>query len=215
MEDSFKHKGLRKRLVQVLSDKGIHDHKILNAFLKIPRHYFLDSALAHHAYEDKALPIGKGQTISQPYTVAYQTQLLELKPGLKVLEVGTGSGFQAAVLCELGMTLFTVERIPELSKSAAKLLRMLGYEPNLFVSDGSIGLPEIAPFHRIIVTAASPSLGEALISQLAPGGIMVIPVGDDVQTMYKITKDSQGKTSTQKLEQFRFVPLIGEKGYKK
>ncbi|MCB0736643.1 MAG: protein-L-isoaspartate(D-aspartate) O-methyltransferase [Bacteroidetes bacterium] len=213
MEDSFKHKGLRKRLIELLAQKGITDEKVLAAMFKIPRHFFLDSALAAHAYEDKALPIGAGQTISQPYTVAYQSQELEVEPGMKVLEVGTGSGYQAAVLCELGVELHTVERIRKLTEKATKMLSKLGYKPNCYVSDGSVGIKSLAPFDRIIVTAASPVLGEKLIDQLASPGIMVIPVGDKVQTMYKIVKDASGKVTTYKMDQFKFVPLIGEEGY--
>lgn len=215
MKEGFKQKGQRNRLIETLKQKGITDTSVLDAMLKIPRHFFLDSAMADHAYEDRALPIAEGQTISQPYTVAYQTALLQVHAGIKVLEVGTGSGYQAAVLCELGVELYSTERIERLVKFAANKLGKLGYSANLYHTDGSIGLPKFAPFDRIIVTAASPTLGEALIAQLAPNGRMVIPVGHEVQTMILVEKDDQGNVHTQKLDDFKFVPLIGKEGYQK
>lgn len=215
MLDSLKHKGLRRNLIKLLEQKGIKNVDVLEAMLKIPRHWFLDSAISEHAYQDKALAIGMGQTISQPYTVAYQTELLQVSPGLKVLEVGTGSGYQGSVLCELGTNLFSIERIKELTIKAEKLFIKLGYNPRLKIGDGSLGWPAEAPFDRIIVTAAAPDLGKALFAQLKPGGILIIPVGDKVQTMYKVEKLLDGTAKTTKYANFRFVPLIGEKGFNK
>ncbi|MBI1184583.1 protein-L-isoaspartate(D-aspartate) O-methyltransferase [bacterium] len=212
--DSFKHKGLRNKLVETIHKKGITDKAVLQAINSIPRHWFLDSAMADHAYQDKALPIGEGQTISQPFTVAYQTQFLQVAAGMKVLEIGTGSGYQGAVICALGAQLFSVERIASLSKSAQIMFKKLGYMPNLLVGDGSLGWPQMAPFDRIIVTAAAPEISHQLYAQLKPGGIMIIPVGEKVQVMYRVMKTADGEPKTEKLEQFRFVPLIGEAGFK-
>jgi len=213
MLDSFKHKGLRRKLVETLRQKGITHPEVLNAIGKIPRHWFLDSAIAEHAYQDKAMPISAGQTISQPFTVAYQTQLLEPQKGLRVLEVGTGSGYQGSVLCEMGCLLYSIERIQELSDNAQKMFELLNYHPKLKVGDGSLGWPEEAPFDRIIVTAAAPKISQSLFSQLKKGGIMVIPVGNKVQTMYRVKKLGDGKAHTEAFEQFRFVPLIGSDGF--
>lgn len=213
MIDSFKHKGLRKKLVETLVLKGIKDQKVLAAIHKIPRHWFLDSAISEHAYQDKALAIGAGQTISQPYTVAFQTQLLRVSPGKKILEIGTGSGYQGSVLCELGAAVYSIERIATLSASAQQMFAKLGYAPSLKVGDGSLGWPEKAPFDGIIVTAAAPNLAESLYKQLKPGGHLVIPVGKDVQTMYRITKGKDGKPIKEKFSDFRFVPLIGAQGF--
>lgn len=214
MLDTFKHKGLRRKLVEVLALKGIHQETILQAIGNIPRHWFLDSAIAEHAYQDKAMPIGAGQTISQPFTVAYQTQLLKLSKGMKVLEVGTGSGYQGAVLCALECHLYSIERIAELSAKAQKMFDRFGFSPTLKVGDGSLGWTEEAPFDRIIVTAAAPKIANSLYSQLKPGGIMVIPVGNKVQTMYRVTKLADGKPHTESFEEFKFVPLIGADGFK-
>jgi len=211
--DNFKHKGLRKKLVETIQAKGISDANVLKAILKIPRHWFLDSAIAEHAYQDKAMPIGAGQTISQPYTVAYQTQLLELKAQMKVLEIGTGSGYQGSVLCEMGAEVYPIERIEILSKKARHMFAKLNYNPKLMVGDGSLGWPDEAPFDRIIITAAAPEISALLFHQLKPNGIMVVPVGKDVQTMYRIIKTESGEAKTEKFEDFRFVPLIGEKGF--
>lgn len=213
MIDSFKHKGLRKKLVETLFQKGIKDQKVLAAIYKIPRHWFLDSAISDHAYQDKALAIGDGQTISQPYTVAYQTELLEVVRGKKILEIGTGSGYQGSVLCELGAELYSIERIHSLAVKASTMFKKLGYLPKLKVGDGSLGWPEQAPFDGIIVTAAAPNLADGLFAQLKTGGHLVVPVGKDVQTMYRITKGADGKPIKEKLDDFRFVPLIGEKGF--
>lgn len=213
MQDTFKHKGLRRKLVDVLAQKGIRQESILQAIGSIPRHWFLDSAIAEHAYQDKAMPIGAGQTISQPFTVAYQTQLLNVTTGMKVLEVGTGSGYQGSVLCALRCQLFSIERIAELSVKAKTMFDRFGFAPALKVGDGSLGWPEEAPFDRIIVTAAAPKIANSLYSQLKPGGIMVVPVGDKVQTMYRVTKKTDGKPHTESFEQFKFVPLIGADGF--
>ena len=214
MKDTFKHKGLRKRLVELLHKKGIKNTEVLRAMAKIPRHFFLDSALAEHAYEDKALPINDGQTISQPYTVAYQTEWLQLKPGHKVLEVGTGSGYQGSIICELGCELISIERFESLSVQAGKIMAALGYSAELIVGDGSLGFPEKAPYDAIIVTAAAPDLNENLIKQLKKGGRMIIPVGQKEQIMYGITRDQNGVVKARKMDSFRFVPLIGKAGFR-
>lgn len=213
-KDSFKFRGLRKELSNLLATKGISDARILNAIENIPRHFFLDSALAEHSYEDKALPIGAEQTISQPFTVAFQTELLNLnKPQLKVLEIGTGSGYQASVLCYLDAEVYSIERIKQLSANAQYVLSKLNLKPRLFVGDGSLGLKQFAPYDRIIVTCAAPNLAPVLVEQLKPNGIMVIPVGNNVQTMYKITKQTNGKLITEKFQEFKFVPLLGKEGF--
>jgi protein-L-isoaspartate(D-aspartate) O-methyltransferase len=215
LSDSYKHKGLRRQLAQIIKKKGIRDESIVIAIEKVPRHFFLDSAFAEQAYQDKALQIDEGQTISQPYTVAYQTMLLEIKPGDKVLEIGTGSGYQACILLELGAEVFTIERIKLLSDKAKELLKQMGYFPDFFVGDGTLGLPDYAPFNKIIVTAAAPEIPQMLVNQLKPGGILVVPVGDrDTQTMVQVVKESETKHHTHFYETFRFVPLIGQKGWK-
>ncbi|NND06917.1 MAG: protein-L-isoaspartate(D-aspartate) O-methyltransferase [Saprospiraceae bacterium] len=209
MTDSYRHKGLRKKLVAILKEKGIEDQRILDAIGTIPRHFFLDPAFADWAYKDAAFPIGSDQTISQPYTVAYQTALLELKAKDKVLEVGTGSGYQAAVLAEMGAKVYSVERQPTLYKRTKKLLKEMGYETiRLFLKDGSEGLPRFAPFDKILVTAAADRVPSHLKEQLAVGGILVIPVGDKVQVMYRIQRTGEKTFDTQKLDLFKFVPLL-------
>lgn len=213
-EDSFKHKGLRRRLVETIASKGIERTEVLKAIGNIPRHWFLDSALAEHAYEDKALPIDEEQTISQPFTVAYQTEQLNLEPGMKVLEIGTGSGYQAAVLCEMGAEVYSIERHEALHRKAAALLKKMSYSAFLTCGDGTLGWPEHAPFDRIIVTAAAPSLGKALSAQLAPSGVMVIPIGKKSQRMFRINRDARGNFHSEKLDLFKFVPMIGEEGFK-
>src|SRR5215208_1394492 len=193
-EDSYRHKGLRKKLVETVRSKGITDEKVLAALDKIPRHFFLDSAFDEVAYEDKAFPIAERQTISQPYTVAYQTQLLEVKPFNKVLEIGTGSAYQAAVLAEVGAQVFTIERQKKLFELNKKFSYIKKY-PNIkfFYGDGYEGLPTYAPFDRVLITAAAPDIPQKLISQVKRGGIMVIPVGSgDLQTMKRITKQEDG-----------------------
>lgn len=213
LEDTYRAQGLRKKLVQEITQKGIYDRKVLEAIGKIPRHYFLDSSFMEFAYADKPFPIGEGQTISQPYTVAFQTQLLQVKPGHKVLEIGTGSGYQAIVLMELGAKVYSIERVKALYDKAKEFLPLMGYKPKLFYGDGYKGLPRFAPFDRIIVTAAAPFVPENLLKQLANDGIMVIPVGnpDGVQIMKTIHKDSEGIFTEKDHGQFRFVPMLENK----
>lgn len=212
--DSYRHKGLRNKLAEILSKKGITDTKVLDAIGKIPRHLFIaDTALHQFAYEDKPFPIGSGQTISQPYTVAFQSQTLEIQPRDKVLEIGTGSGYQTAVLLELGAKVFSIERQKALFDRTKEFLPKLGYNAKLFYGDGYLGLPTYAPFNKIIVTAGAPYVPEELLKQLAVGGIMVIPVdNEDHQIMKKIVKIDEDNFKTTDLGAFRFVPLLKEKG---
>jgi protein-L-isoaspartate(D-aspartate) O-methyltransferase len=213
-EDNYKQRGLRNKLVKTLAQKGIKDSRVLEAINRMPRHYFFDSALLEHAYQDKAFPIGEGQTISQPYTVAFQTQLLEVKPGDKVLEIGTGSGYQACILLELGASVYTIEYNRKLYERTKAFLPQLGYQPYFFHGDGSKGLPAKAPYNKIIVTAAAPIVPEDLINQLKVGGILVIPVGDqEKQRMLKISKVSEKEIQTEEYDYFSFVPLKGERGW--
>ena len=215
MTDTYRHKGLRKKLAQVVAKKGIRNAEVLTAIETIPRHLFIpDNALHKYAYEDKPFPIGAGQTISQPYTVAFQTELLELKPRDKVLEIGTGSGYQTAVLLEMGAKVFSIERQKALFDRTKELLPQLGYNTKLFYGDGYAGLPTFAPFDKIIVTAGAPYIPEDLLTQLKIGGILVIPVdeGDNSQRMKKIVKIADNKFETEDLGLFRFVPLLKEKG---
>jgi protein-L-isoaspartate(D-aspartate) O-methyltransferase len=215
-EDTYRHKGLRRQLLKILKEKGISDESLLAVIGKIPRHYFFDKALLEHAYEDKAFPIGEGQTISQPYTVAFQTQLLGIQPGDKVLEIGTGSGYQAAVLLGLGVKLFTVEFNESLFRRADKFFKQFDYQLSNFLGDGSLGLPNIAPFDKILVTAGCPAVPEPLVEQLKPGGILVIPVGDEkTQEMLKITKVNEKTVRRESFNHFSFVPLLGKFGWKK
>jgi protein-L-isoaspartate(D-aspartate) O-methyltransferase len=212
-EDSYKHRGLRNKLVQILEKKGISDKRVLAAIGKVPRHVFFDDALLAHAYQDKAFPIGEGQTISQPYTVAFQTEKLEIRPGDKVLEIGTGSGYQACILLELGAQVYTIEYNRVLFEKVKSFLPKLGYRPYFFHGDGSKGVPGKAPFDKIIVTAGAPVVPGALIDQLADPGILVIPVGDrEKQKMLRIRK-SQGKLVEESFDNFAFVPLLGEEGW--
>jgi protein-L-isoaspartate(D-aspartate) O-methyltransferase len=209
MEDSFLHKGLRKKLVDEIRLKGIKDEQVLNAINKVPRHLFMDSGFVHFAYKDQAFPIAANQTISQPYTVAFQTQLLEISKGDKVLEIGTGSGYQAAVLLEMGANVFTIERYKELNVSAQRLLPPLGYRPHFFYGDGFEGLPTYAPFDKIIITAGVNTLPEKLIEQLKPGGKMVVPLGGrSSQTMTLVNKTSDSAYKTSKHGAFVFVPML-------
>lgn len=212
-EDTYRHKGLRKKLVDTVRSKGITNEKVLETINKIPRHFFLDSAFDEKAYEDIAFPIGEGQTISQPYTVAYQSQLLELKPFQKVLEIGTGSAYQAVVLAELGAQVYTIERQKKLFESN-KLFSFLKKYPTVkfFYGDGFEGLPTYGPFDRVIITAAAPEIPQKLIQQLKPGGMMVIPLGaGDVQQMMRITKLENGVLKEEVFENFSFVPMLGGK----
>ncbi len=213
-EDNYKQRGLRNKLLKKLKLKGISDESVLNAMGRVPRHVFFENALLGHAYEDKAFPIGEGQTISQPYTVAFQTEKLEIKPKDKVLEIGTGSGYQACVLLELGVTLYTIEYNKKLYETVKNFIPKMGYRPYFIWGDGSKGLPSKAPFDKIIVTAGAPIVPDALIDQLAEGGILVIPVGDrERQVMLKITKKN-GKLSKEEFDYFAFVPLLGDHGWK-
>ncbi|MCB9448273.1 MAG: protein-L-isoaspartate(D-aspartate) O-methyltransferase [Flavobacteriales bacterium] len=212
MEDTYRHKGLRKRLMAVLREKGIHDEAVLAAMERVPRHWFMESAFLQFAYDDKAFPIGAGQTISQPYTVAFQTSLLELKKGEKVLEVGTGSGYQTCVLLEMGVKVFSIERQRELYGKTKKLLEVMNYRPRLFYGDGYAGLPAFAPFDKVLVTAGAPFIPPALIEQLKPGGCLVIPVGEGgVQVMTVVKKDEGGDIVRETFGEFRFVPLLEDK----
>lgn len=212
MNDTFKHKGLRQKLVKVLIDKGIKDEAVLNAIGRIPRHLFMDSGFLDHAYQDKAFPIAADQTISQPYTVAFQTELLQVKTGDKILEIGTGSGYQTAVLCELGAKVYSIERQNELFKRTSKFLPKLGYRAKkLIFGDGYNGLKEEAPFDGILVTAGAPFVPKPLLSQLKIGGKLVIPVGDDVQVMTMFTRKGQKEFEQEEFGEFRFVPLLEDK----
>lgn len=214
LRDTPRHQGMRRQLIEELKSKGIVDPAVLQAMWEVPRHFFLDHALSEMAYQDKAMPIGEGQTISQPYTVAFQSSLLEVAPHLKVLEIGTGSGYQAAVLDRMGARVYSIETIKPLHQPAQSLLKHLNCRAKLFVGDGSLGLPSFAPFDRILVTAASPSVPTALQNQLKVGGHLVIPVGTlEEQTMLKITRLSEGEFSTQSYPGFRFVPLTGAEGW--
>jgi protein-L-isoaspartate(D-aspartate) O-methyltransferase len=210
VQDTYRHKGLRRQLIEELRQKGIEDERILDAMMQLPRHFFLDTAFEEWAYVDKAFPIGNEQTISQPFTVAYMTRLLAIEPRMKVMEIGTGSGYQAAILSLLGARIYTVERQEALYAQTKEFLKDLKL-PHIrcFFRDGSLGLPEFAPFDRIIVTAAAPSVFEALRQQLTVGGIMVIPVGDETgQQMLTITRVSETEFEEKTFEKFRFVPFL-------
>jgi protein-L-isoaspartate(D-aspartate) O-methyltransferase len=210
MKDTYRHKGMRKRLVESLRQRGIKDESVLAAIGAVPRHFFLDKAFEEHAYDDKPFPIGNQQTISQPFTVAYQSALLQIHPGDRVLEIGTGSGYQAAILAVLGAQVFTVERQEVLYHRAKALLQDLKFNTvRCFFRDGTLGLPESAPFNQIIVTAGASDVPEALLKQLTPGGVLVIPVGLDEQEMLKITRVEGNKFRTERLDTFRFVPFLG------
>ena len=209
MIDSYKHKGLRKQLVSVIREKGIVDEDVLSAIGKIPRHLFLDSSFLEFAYQDKPFPIGSGQTISQPYTVAFQTELLEIKSGDKVLEIGTGSGYQACVLEELGAKVFTIERQKKLYLKSRKFLAKLNYKAKFFYGDGYKGLPAFAPFDKILITAAAPELPADLTSQLKTGGMIVVPLGrGGIQVMARFIKEADGSMRKEDHGTFRFVPLL-------
>jgi protein-L-isoaspartate(D-aspartate) O-methyltransferase len=209
MEDTFLHKGLRKKLVEDIREKGIVNEKVLEAMNKVPRHLFIDSGFVHFAYKDQAFPIAANQTISQPYTVAFQTQLLDPKKGEKILEVGTGSGYQAAVLLEMGAKVFTIERQKILTVSSQGLLSDLGYRPHFFYGDGFEGLPGYAPFDKIIITAGADEMPLKLINQLKIGGKMVIPFGKkESQLMLLIEKTSDTEYTTTEHGSFIFVPML-------
>lgn len=210
--DTFKHQGLRKGLIETLKQKGISDKAVIHAMGQVPRHLFMDSAFLNFAYEDKAFPIGADQTISQPYTVAFQTSLLEVEPGMKVLEIGTGSGYQTAVLTEMGCKVFSIERQRLLFKKSRKMLADLNSTAKVFFADGYKGLPAFAPFDRVLITCGAPFIPDDLIDQLKPGGILVIPIGEgDDQTMTRIIKAADGSLNRTEHGTFRFVPMLKDK----
>lgn len=212
--DNYREKGARKKLVATLKDKGISDRRVLEAIGKVPRHYFFDETFWLQAYLDKAFPIGDGQTISQPYTVAYQTELLHIKPGDKVLEIGTGSGYQTCVLLELGAEVYTIERQENLYNRARQVLPHMGYHPHFFVGDGSKGKPEFAPYDKILVTAGAPFVPEVMLRQLKIGGVLVIPVGDEnSQKMVTVIRTGEQDFERIELDTFRFVPLVGDQAW--
>lgn len=215
--DSYRHQGLRKLLVQTISQKGITDQQVLAAIEKVPRHFFFDSSFLEYAYEDKPFSIGAGQTISQPYTVAFQSELLHIKKNDKVLEIGTGSGYQACILAELGAKVFTIERQKSLFDKTSKFLPVIGYHTiKTFFGDGYKGLAAYAPFDKVIVTAAAPFIPEALLEQLKPGGILVIPVGaNDIQIMTTVTKNTDNTLEKKEYGAFRFVPMLENKAKEK
>jgi len=212
LKDNHRHQGKRKNLIKIIRAKGIANEKVLEAINKIPRHLFMDSGFEDHAYEDKPFPIGADQTISQPYTVARQTELLEVNPGDKILEIGTGSGYQAAVLIEMGAQVYTIERQKELFKKTSLFLPKLGYRPKKMVfGDGYKGLPEFAPFDGIVVTAGAPFVPKPLMEQLKVGGKLVIPVGEKVQIMTVFTRKSEKEFEKKEYGEYRFVPLLEDK----
>lgn len=212
MKDTSKHQGLRNQLAAVLEAKGITDKNVLNAVRKIPRHLFIDSSFEAHAYQDKAFPIAAEQTISMPYTVAFQSETLEIKPGEKVLEIGTGSGYQTAVLLELNAEVYSIERQKELFKKTSLFLPKIGYKPKRFIfGDGYKGLKEKAPFDKIIVTAGAPYVPKALLAQVKVGGKLLIPVGDKTQIMTLFIRKSAKEFEKHELGDFAFVPMLEEK----
>ncbi len=209
MKDTYRHKGLRKNLIEEIRSKGIDDEKVLEAMMKVPRHLFMDTSFIKYAYKDQAFPIGCGQTISQPYTVAFQTRLLDVRRHNKVLEVGTGSGYQTAVLIELGAKVYTIERQRELYMKSQSFLTSVGYKANFFYGDGYEGLPSYGPFDRILITAGATEIPEKLKSQLTVGGIMVIPLGDsNSQVMTRIVRINEEGFEKTEHGRFVFVPLL-------
>ena len=212
LKDTLKHRGMRNQLAEVLISKGIDDKAVLDAIRAVPRHLFMDSSFEDHAYQDKAFPIAADQTISQPYTVAFQTSLLQVKPDAKILEIGTGSGYQTAVLLRLKARVYTIERQLTLFKKTSLFFKKMGYRPKKFIfGDGYKGMPEEAPFDGIIVTAGAPVVPKPLLAQLAIGGRMVIPVGVEDQTMMLIRRTSEKEFEQQPCGAFRFVPLLEDK----
>jgi protein-L-isoaspartate(D-aspartate) O-methyltransferase len=209
-EDTYRHQGLRRKLAQGIHKKGITDDRVLDAILEVPRHFFLDSAFDEVAYEDRAFPIGEGQTISQPYTVAYQSQLLEVQPFTKVLEIGTGSAYQAVILAEMGAQVYTIERQKKLFDANRKFEFLKKYPTiKFFYGDGYEGLPSYSPFDRVLITAAAPETPPKLIEQLKPGGMMVLPLGaGEIQQMRRITKLEGGAIKEEVFDNFSFVPMI-------
>ena len=212
MVDSYRHKGMRKKLVDSIRRKGIKDERVLAALNTVPRHHFLDSSFLEFAYDDKPFPIGSGQTISQPYTVAFQSELLQVKQGHKVLEIGTGSGYQACVLAKMGAKVYSVERQKKLYLKTKELLKKLGYNIRLFYGDGGKGVPTFAPYDSILITAAAPKIPETLLGQLKPGGLLVAPIGSgNVQTMIRMKKLENGQFESEEFGSFRFVPMLQNK----
>ncbi|WP_295772743.1 protein-L-isoaspartate(D-aspartate) O-methyltransferase [uncultured Mucilaginibacter sp.] len=212
--DNYREKGARKRLVEVLKKKGIEDEQVLQAIGKVPRHFFFDETFWLQAYKDIAFPIGEGQTISQPYTVAYQSELLHIHKGQKVLEIGTGCGYQTCILMELGAEVFTIERQEKLYERTIQVLPYMGYRPHFFLGDGSKGIEAHAPYDKIIVTAGAPTVPEILLRQLNVGGLLVIPVGNEQeQKMVTILKVGENDYEKVVLDTFRFVPLVGDKAW--
>lgn len=212
MKDTLKHQGMRNKLVVIVASKGIADKRVLEALRNVPRHFFMDSGFEGHAYQDKAFPIAADQTISQPYTVARQTELLGVQPNQKILEIGTGSGYQTAVLLELKAKVYTIERQLELFKKTRLFFDKMGYRPKKMVfGDGYKGLPEEAPFDGIVVTAGAPQIPKALLAQLKVGGKLVIPVGEDEQIMTVVTRTSEKAFEKMEYGAYRFVPLLEDK----
>ena len=211
-EDNYRHNGMRQNLVQVLKDKGITDVHVLDAIGTVPRHFFLESMFVEFAYQDKAFPIGSGQTISQPFTVAMQSQLLNVTKGMKVLEIGTGSGYQACILAQMGAKVFTIERQRNLYMKTKPFLAEFPYNIKTFLGDGNKGLPTFAPFDRVLITAAAPEIPQALVDQLKTGGIMVIPLNDEMdaskQIMLRLTKQPDGTMLREEFGDCRFVPML-------
>ena len=212
--DKYREQGARKKLVVLLRERGISDERVFTAIGKVPRHFFFDETFWNQAYKDIAFPIGDGQTISQPYTVAYQTELLHIQKGDKVLEIGTGCGYQTCVLLELGAKVFSIERQENLFRRTIQVLPKMGYHPQFFLGDGSMGIAEQAPYDKIIVTAGAPLVPEILLKQLKLGGILVIPVGDaNEQKMVTVLRVSETEFEKIVLDTFRFVPLLGDQAW--
>ncbi len=212
--DNYREQGARKKLAVLLRERGIADERVLAAIAKVPRHFFFDETFWNQAYKDIAFPIGDGQTISQPYTVAYQTELLHVQKGNKVLEIGTGSGYQTCILLELGAEVFTIERQENLYHRTKEVLPKMGYNPHFFLGDGSNGIAKHAPYDQIIVTAGAPVVPEVLLKQLKIGGILVIPVGDThEQKMVTVLRASETEFEKIVLDTFRFVPLVGDQAW--
>lgn len=212
--DNYRERGARKQLVALLKQRGIADSRVLEAIGKVPRHYFFDETFWNQAYKDIAFPIGDGQTISQPYTVAYQTELLHITPGDKVLEIGTGSGYQTCILLELGAEVYTIERQRSLYDRTIQVLPYMGYQPHFFFGDGSRGIPDHAPYDKILVTAGAPFVPDVMLKQLKIGGVLVIPVGSEKeQKMVTIIRVSEHDYERFELDTFRFVPLVGDQAW--
>lgn len=208
--DTYRHKGMRKRLSEIIRLKGITDERVIDAIAKVPRHVFLDDAFVEKAYEDAAFPIAEGQTISQPFTVAYQTQLLEPNAADSILEIGTGSGYQACVLAEIVKEVYSIERILGLSQSSRETIAQLGYRNvTVFHGDGNLGLPAFAPYDKILITAATPAIPDALVDQMEVGGLLVAPVGkQNLQRMVRLRKLEDGTLEEERFDQFKFVPML-------